>query len=1133
MENLFIYQRLLILICITVIVGLILSRYFLVHWRKVNQRVMRVILFIIINIVSSVCLIISYILLENIMQYELIHAICSIIIALTINFIVSSLLIRLFPLIAMENRVLNLSKKSRGQSQLKQVQEELRQLWQKKYEKSLYSARVAFQNNNLQKADKKYQHIIHGLESLQKVAGRFDLLESIAWGGRGQVAESLNHEDLAGDMFTKALRINPKTGQDSIPEIQSTIRFKAKEYAQAGLNSPNEIDVYLRYLALFKNTRDNNEYKLICSCLAQSASIKENETAHDENQRRQLNISILKINPALDWIHYNLGLSYFKDKRYLEADIHFQEAIRLNSRNAKAFYYSGLAALMNNQKEKAEIAFNNTLNINDGISEAHFELGRLLLEKLGASIPQVISHLEKAASLDRKNPDYLFYLGHAYMISQQFDKAETAYNNVIKIMPKFAAAHYALGIMYEKRGSYDIAIQSYSDAIEHNNAMAAAYSHLGVLYCTQRHNYSQARGFFAEAIKLGEDSDYLMFYAGLNNFYLKKYDESIELWQKLLQRRPRDNQLKGNIQNAMFQRAKETTEKWEYDSAIIYWKDYLKQFGANAKVEAVLAETLYRKGKFILLGGINKQISEAHQSLEEAVHLMPNNIIYQNWLVISILCMGNLELALDNLANLEISGKVPDDPVWKHCLGIALLDKDKIEKAIEYLQPLIDSNNQLTIQRAMLPLAYALHKSNRANEAQSIIHKYCHAASHSNTTITHKNLLYAQKLMAQSLLSKHSATKAEQLLHDMIEDNNDNLYIITEAILKAKKDEPGSIIIDLIQMALDNSGNPEVEELLAESSCFYAAMSIRQKLWDESLELLKRAMEYTTDANKISQLERCLEIVCNQPSWENASHYLETGNFQEAIDELTELYRSSSEDIQLLHTLATLNHEHAIKLEDDGITIDDLDFLWSDGIDYWASVWENNAYWKYLSERARTLDSTRNPKIIDNFRNDLPNLLFDINRDYIIKYQKDGDIAGAQRHLSYISESAFPFNVRDDYLSSLAEVYLSQASELQSHSQFDAAMDILEKWRMIDQECEEVKKEFNNLCFMMAKEYELKGDSEPDGQIYYAKAEAYLDKVLLYEPENEIASAGKAVISLKGSGIGGILEELMKRFGGI
>ncbi|MDH4227057.1 MAG: tetratricopeptide repeat protein [Deltaproteobacteria bacterium] len=90
---------------------------------------------------------------------------------------------------------------------------------------------------------------------------------------------------------------------------------------------------------------------------------------------------------------------------------------------------------------------------------------------------RIIRNLERAIELSPKTP-YYFLLGAVYLEENAYDKAEKAFNSVLKQEPKYVLAILGLASVYEGRHEYEKAIGLAKEALKIDPGNKAAQSEL-------------------------------------------------------------------------------------------------------------------------------------------------------------------------------------------------------------------------------------------------------------------------------------------------------------------------------------------------------------------------------------------------------------------------------------------------------------------------------------------------------------------------------------------------------------------------------------------------------------------------------------------------------------------------------
>lgn len=172
---------------------------------------------------------------------------------------------------------------------------------------------------------------------------------------------------------------------------------------------------------------------------------------------------------------------------------------------------------------------------------------------------EAIGHLQKAVELDNANYRYQHWLGVAYSLNGELDKAETHLKESLRINPQHTESHNVLGTIYIEQERYDEAVASLRKVIKdksypepkfgyfnlgkclarqnrHEEAIAAyglavqydpkfhrAHIALGEIYKQQK-DYTQMLYHYQKAEPANANNVNVLFNIGYANFQLRNYD---------------------------------------------------------------------------------------------------------------------------------------------------------------------------------------------------------------------------------------------------------------------------------------------------------------------------------------------------------------------------------------------------------------------------------------------------------------------------------------------------------------------------------------------------------------------------------------------------------------------------------
>lgn len=124
----------------------------------------------------------------------------------------------------------------------------------------------------------------------------------------------------------------------------------------------------------------------------------------------------------------------------------------------KALFKEAITILQEDEPDKAQELLINLIKLQPNISNAHLNLGIILLTKKSYSKAEL--SFNKAVKLNSENIFALNQLGILYREQGEFSKSKASYQKAIDINSDYAFAHLNLGILY------DLYLYDYPKAIE-------------------------------------------------------------------------------------------------------------------------------------------------------------------------------------------------------------------------------------------------------------------------------------------------------------------------------------------------------------------------------------------------------------------------------------------------------------------------------------------------------------------------------------------------------------------------------------------------------------------------------------------------------------------------------------------
>jgi tetratricopeptide (TPR) repeat protein len=325
------------------------------------------------------------------------------------------------------------------------------------------------------------------------------------------------------------------------------------------------------------------------------------------------------------WAFNNRGFAYYL-KRYIDPAFEdFEQAIRLDPKNAVAFNNRGLVYQAKGDVDRAIADFNETIRLDPTYIFAFNNRGGAYMDK--NEYDRAIADYSEATRLDPTFAVAFRARGNAYFVTRDFDRAIADYDQAIKLNPKYAAAFYNRGLTYQLNGDLDRAITDYNEAIRLDPKDAMTFNNRGNTY-QLKGNPDRAIADYSEAIRLDPKESGIYLNRGLANLYSGKLAEALAdlnqsselnpknayaaLWREIVAKR---SNLPSRLTQAM---AQIDMTKWPAPVIRLYLGQIMP--------EAVLAaaddpNTSTKKSQVCEADFFNGELALQRGAKDEAVHL--------------------------------------------------------------------------------------------------------------------------------------------------------------------------------------------------------------------------------------------------------------------------------------------------------------------------------------------------------------------------------------------------------------------------------------------------------------------------------------------------------------------------------
>ena len=101
-----------------------------------------------------------------------------------------------------------------------------------------------------------------------------------------------------------------------------------------------------------------------------------------------------------------------------------------------------------------------------------------VIEQRGGTLPAAVEQFELALKGNRRHPPWLLQAGLAHFQLNALDRAEYLYRESLRLEPRYALAHYNLGVLLQRKRNWTGARRAFEAAIVHQAQFAEAFVNL-------------------------------------------------------------------------------------------------------------------------------------------------------------------------------------------------------------------------------------------------------------------------------------------------------------------------------------------------------------------------------------------------------------------------------------------------------------------------------------------------------------------------------------------------------------------------------------------------------------------------------------------------------------------------------
>lgn len=203
--------------------------------------------------------------------------------------------------------------------------------------------------------------------------------------------------------------------------------------------------------------------------------------------------------------YYNIGIILEKIKRFDDAILAYEKALKIEPEDTDIMFNLGLANIKIEDYDEAEKLFLKVLEKDNDDENSYFHLGEIYTRK--KQFDNSVKYLKKAVELDNKDIIAKFYLAYSLHQLGETEIAIKTYNEVIEQSPDYSWAYYNLASIYIDKNDDNTAISYLEKTIQTNPADLKAITML-VKVLSKNKKFLQAEKILNQALTiLPEEAD--------------------------------------------------------------------------------------------------------------------------------------------------------------------------------------------------------------------------------------------------------------------------------------------------------------------------------------------------------------------------------------------------------------------------------------------------------------------------------------------------------------------------------------------------------------------------------------------------------------------------------------------------
>lgn len=299
----------------------------------------------------------------------------------------------------------------------------------------------------------------------------------------------------------------------------------------------------------------------------------------------------IKINPKDAQQYLNLSLAYMAINKYNEAIKNIERAIHLaRTDEEKSFFLTtkGQMLLTANNTDSAIHYFRKSIDIFAGNSKAYLQLAQWYLSKL--KIDSAMLYCNKALEINAYYVEALNFRSTLWLYKGNINAAKEDLNRVLSLQPSNSLANNSMGYILYNEKKYDEALDYYTKALKNDSTIIEIYKNRAQIYY-EKNQYILAKRDYQKYLNI-KKTDYVAL-ANISYCLIQLKDYQQAYWQLIQGKQYYPDSLIFDYYLALLFESNNL-----YDSAQFYYSRLIQKKDIPL-YRYYRAKMNYQKGKFL------------------------------------------------------------------------------------------------------------------------------------------------------------------------------------------------------------------------------------------------------------------------------------------------------------------------------------------------------------------------------------------------------------------------------------------------------------------------------------------------------------------------------------------------------